>query len=196
MMCNGLLSAALAASIFCALPSIAHAADVIVVETTFQDGLDGWKSNVPDEINWEPSGGKPAGFLKSTDKTSGPTTAIAPRKFRGNYRDLGITKIVFNHRVIEQTNDTAYSPYEIRLSGPRGSARWTAEPPTGVGPWVKKTARLRQADWEVTSGTWNGLLKKVTKLEIEVELATNATIPGDTDIEGIDNVQLLAAGAD
>lgn len=42
----------------------------------------------------------------------------------------------------------------------------------------------------MNSGTWLGLLANVTQLQIPIELVTNNQIPGDTDIEGIDNVTL------
>lgn len=51
---------------------------------------------------------------------------------------------------------------------------------------------LVAGDWTVTSGTWEQLLANVTDLQIDIELVSNASIPGDTDIEGIDNIALIS----
>jgi hypothetical protein len=156
--------------------------------------LQKWTSNTPAEIRRESSGGNPGGFIQFTDKSSASTYVDAPALFHGSYASLdGAGYITYQHNIISETGVTAYSPYEIRLSGPGGAAKFDGTTPTSATTgWVTVVAPLVSGDWTVTSGTWAALLANVTDLQIDIELVTNQTIPGDTDIEGIDNIALVS----
>jgi len=165
-----------------------------IASSLFKTGLDKWKSNTPAEIAWASSGGNPDGYVQFTDATSAGTYIDAPTTYHGSYAALnGAGYITYQHQIFSETGVTAYSPYEVRLSGPGGAAKFDGTTPnSATSGWVTVVAPLVSGDWTVTSGTWSALLANVTDLQIDIELVTNQTIPGDTDIEGIDNIALIS----
>jgi hypothetical protein len=166
----------------------------VAIASNFTTGAQGWTSNTPAEVAWQSTGGSPGGFIQFTDQTGNSTYIDAPASYHAAYTKLNNAGyITYQHAIIAETGVTSYSPYEIRLSGPGGAAKFDGSPPTATSTgWVTVVAPLVSADWTVTSGTWTGLLASVTDLQIDIELVTNATIPGDTDIEGIDNVAIVS----
>jgi hypothetical protein len=174
----------------------AHAActQKTVASSAFAAGLQGWKSNTPAQVAWQSSGGNPGGFIQFMDMTNGTTYLDAPPSFRGNYAPLeNDGYLTYQHQIISETGVTAYSPYEIRLSGPGGAAKFDGTTPSSAtSGWVTIVAPIVAGDWTLTGGTWPALLANVTDVQIDIELVTNQTIPGDTDIEGIDNIALIS----
>ena len=170
------------------------AADTVLANSNFNTDLDGWTSNTPAEISWTASGGHPKGGVQFNDMTSSSTYVIAPAKFLSpaiSYTGLsGRGYISWEHRVGPQSGVQSVSPYEIRLSGPNGAAKFDGGmPPSVATGFVTVTAPLQEADWTVTSGTWAGLLANVTQMQIDIELITNATT--NEDVEYMDNVQVV-----
>lgn len=173
------------------MANLARGMDTVLIQSTFTTGLDGWTSDVPGNVAWQPKGGKRKGFVKFTDSVQGGTFLFAPAEYFQFFRGLsGKDRIVFYHRVIVETAPTTFEPYMIRLSGPGGAASWTGSPPVGPGGWVKLVVPLKPTLWTISSGTWKELLRNVTSFSILIELAHN-TPRGETDIEGIDRVQLI-----
>ncbi len=167
----------------------------IVVETEFGVNLDDWTSNTPSEVKWTSSGGNPGGYARFEDASSTGTYIAAPAKFQLDYEALGLDGsgvISFDHKIFASGSGDTYAPYMITLSGPKGIATWTGDMPVvtnGTTPWVTVTAPLIQSDWTVMSGSWSGLMEKVSGLEIQMELVVNPSGTG-SDTEGIDNVIL------
>jgi hypothetical protein len=166
----------------------------IIAGSTFGTNLDGWTSNTPSQISWSKTGGNPGGFVLFEDETGDWTVLDAPAKFLGSYSALNtVGTISFDHKIISETDIASFSPYEVDLSGPGGSATWTGATPTGLTGWVTVNVPLVQSDWHLNSGTWAGLLANVAQLQIPIELVTNQSSPGDVDHEGIDNVALSSS---
>ena len=173
----------------------------IVASSSFATDLDGWTSNTHAEISYQSTGGNPGGYIQFTDNTAASTNVFAPSKFLGNYLANGVSSLSFDFNIFAETHIQTLFPYEADLSGPGGSATFLGPMPASVYPtgWVTVTAQISNtatppAGWTVNSGTWLGLLANVTQVQIPIELITNVTIPGDTDIEGIDNVILTSTG--
>jgi hypothetical protein len=160
--------------------------------SNFNTGLQGWTSNTPAQIKWV-STGTNSGYVQFTDQTGDSTYIDAPASFHGAYTTLNNAGYLsYTHRIFSETGVTAYSPYEVRMSGPGGAATFNGATPTAAtSGWVTVLAPIVAGDWQVTSGTWSGLLANVTDVQIDIELVTNQTIPGDTDIEGIDTIALV-----
>ena len=179
----------------CAGYSAAQASTL--ASSTFDTGLDGWTSNTPTQISFQSTGGNPGGYIQFNDATGASTVVFAPAAFLGNYLSEGVASISFDDNIIAETGVSSVGRYEIDLSGPGGSASFFGAQPSTTYPtgWVNVDASITDATtpptgWHVNSGTWQGLLANVTELEIPIELVTNDEIPGDTDVEGIDNVTL------
>ena len=173
----------------------ASAADKILANTTFASDLDGWTSNTPAQVVWQATGGNPGGVALFTDQSADGTYIDAPSKFLSPavpYTSLsGKGYISWQHKMGPQANVESISPYEIRLSGPGGAAKFDGSVPA-VKPekYYTVVAPLAQADWTVTSGTWAALLANVTDMQIDIELVTNNGNFNDT--EYMDNIEVVS----
>jgi hypothetical protein len=171
-----------------------------IASSTFDTGLGGWTSNTPSQIAWQSTGGNPDGYVQFTDASGDSTVVWAPSSFLGNYASLGVSSISFDDNIIAETEVQSVGQYEIDLSGPGGSATFLGNQPPETYPtgWITVTAPISgsapPSGWEVTSGTWAGLLADVTQVQIPIELVTNSGSSGTyTDVEGIDNVTLTGS---
>lgn len=81
-----------------------------------------------------------------------------------------------------------FFPYALGLSGPGGSAQWIGPTPTGPTGWVTLSVLVDESNWNVTSGTWAGLLSDVTSFSVRIELVGTSVLPPDQD--GVDNVRI------
>jgi hypothetical protein len=191
--------------IFMAAASAALTAPVqagIIASSTFDTGLGGWTSNTPSQIAWQSTGGNPGGYVRFTDASGDGTVVWAPSSFLGNYASLGVSSISFDANIIAETKVQSVGQYEIDLSGPGGSATFLGNQPPATYPtgWITVTAAISgtapPSGWDVTSGTWVGLLANVTQVQIPIELVVNSGSTGTyTDVEGIDNVNLTGSGS-
>jgi hypothetical protein len=173
-------------------PQAADASQVVLAQSSFDADLDGWTSN--QDTKWKSRGGRPGGYIRFEDATGSFSFIFAPAKFFSAIEQAGRSgQIIFFHRIIGETNIKSVNPYTVELSGPHGAATWTGDMPTGTTPWVKVKVPLKQRKWTVTSGTWRGLMRKITSFSIQIELVTNNQIPGDTDIEGVDEVKVVTS---
>ena len=170
--------------------------------STFGTGLDGWTSNTPSQIAWQSVGGNPGGYIQFTDASGDSTVVWASSSFLGNYASLGVSSISFDDNIIAETQVQSVGQYEIDLSGPGGSATFLGNQPPATYPtgWITVTAAISgtapPSGWDVTSGTWVGLLANVTQVQIPIELVVNSGSTGTyTDVEGIDNVNLTGSGS-
>jgi len=120
---------------------------------------------------------------------------IAPASYLAgaiNYKKLdGKAYFAWQHQVVQEIDARDNFPYQIAISGPGGSATFTASRPTlsNVGPWRQLVAPLVEADWTVTSGTWRQILADVESVHITIEQFANGDI--NEDAEAIDNIELV-----
>ncbi len=173
----------------------AEAGDTVLVKTTFSTGLGGWTSNTPSEVAWQATGGNPNGVAVFTDLTNSATYIDAPTTFLSpaiNYAKLsGKGYLSWQHKIGKEANVESVSPYEIRLSGPGGAAKFDGStPPITPQKWQTVVAPLQETDWIVTSGSWDGLLANVTDMQINMELVTNDGVNFDT--EYMDNIEIVS----
>ena len=153
-------------------PPPAYRGRVLVpVGSEFDAGLDGWSGG--SEIRFQSGIGNSPGSMEFQELYRGSGFASAPPKFLGFWSSLdGKGFISFQHRVALQFSPGFWGaavPREIRLSGPGGSAVWQGAAPEFSNNWVSVSVKLDQAEWTVTSGTWQNLLDQVTAFEIRVD---------------------------
>jgi len=165
----------------------------IIVSSTFDTILDGWVGAPESEdVLHDSIGGNPGGYAHFRDRVGSRTYISAPSSFLGNWLDLGITSITYDHKVIVPAiPDTALYHYTIEISGPGGAAIWESDDTVLPEPtdWITITALLPDDKWFITSGTWEGLLTKVTTLNIYIEMFGSGAV-GTHEECGIDNVLL------
>lgn len=77
----------------------------------------------------------------------------------------------------------SFGSYYVRISGPGGVAQWSAPGPDGPTDWVSLQAPIREADWNVISGSWGALLQQVDEMRVVTEI-----VAGMPEIDGLDNV--------
>lgn len=173
----------------CALVLVPAFGSAFTIASDFENGLDGWTNELGDgSTTWASSGGNPGGFVHFNDNFDAEWI-VAPSKFLGDWsRFNGVGKVMFDHRLINiGQNAYEFLPYEVRISGPGGSAIWTGPKPSGPTGWLKFVIQLIPNLWTVTSGTWDGLLANVTDFRILIEKCRNN---GLGEENGVDNVRL------
>ena len=158
--------------------------------STFDTNLDGWTMpNQQDSMfDWQSAGGNPGGFAQFVDGDADNSTFItAPANFLGDWSGFdSIGSISFDHQQIDAGTGNTLVPFEIFLSGPGGSARFTEDHPGTIGPWLSVNAKLIESLWSVENGSWSGLLADVTQFDIRIEVVDNNNTLGDH--AGIDNI--------
>lgn len=175
----------------CMFPRPAFAA-LILAESDFSTGLDGWTTNVPSEVSWESTGGNPGGYVRHEDGAGSSSFLIAPSKFLGDWSGAdGVGGLSFDHRIFSTgfIGDQAIFPYFVSISGPGGSALWEGDTATGATDWLTVNAPINESDWTVT-GVWDDLLLNVTNLQLKIEYVDNDD-SRSRDISGIDNVRFF-----
>lgn len=169
------------------MSSPAQATITTPVGSTFDANLDGWTGNA----SWASGGGNPGGYAHYPGSIfqPAPTGINAPAKFLGDWSGLnGTGRISFDHRIIDVGEGVnGFYPYFIQLGGPGGGATWTGPTPSAATDWLTFHADLDASNWNVTSGTWAGLLNNVTSFHIRLEVVGNSVA---ADEDGIDNVWL------
>jgi len=169
-----------------------QAAYALSAQSTFDTDLEGWTGSQPaPEVSWAGTDGNPGGYARFFDLIPDYTFLIAPAPFLGDWSDLdGSGVLSYDHKVFSSGLYDVARPYEVRISGPGGSANWTGATPTGPTGWVPQVIPIRQDAWTLLAGTWSGLLASVDTLTIRIEPFANVE-GGDPEVCGIDNVQLV-----
>lgn len=154
------------------------------VSTTFDTDLDGWTISGDNTHFWNPVDGNPDGCLEVPDNASGPwSTALAPPKFLGNWRDMTESDSVsYDVLFLPTTESSGNPPAVFRISGPGGSARFNQVIEDSV--WVHIAAPLDSTAWTVESGTWSDILLAVLQFEVAVEYRS-----GDETVR-VDNIEI------
>ena len=177
----------------CAMPA---QADKILAQTTFDTDLGGWTCSEPAALSWSAGGGNPGGRAVFSETGGTQATMIAPASFLAgaiNYSKLnGKAYISWQHQVVQEIDVRDNYPYQITISGPGGSAIFTASRPTtfNIGPWRQLVAPLVEADWTVTNGSWIGILTDVESIHISIEQFVNGNI--HEDVEAMDNIKVVS----
>ena len=154
------------------------------VSTTFDTDLDGWVVVGDNTHFWNPTGGNPDGCLEVPDNASGPwSTATAPIKFLGNWRDMTPSDSVsYDVLFLPVVGSSGNPPAVFIISGPGGTAVYDETIADSV--WVHISAPIDSSFWSVQSGTWSGILQRVTNFEVAVEYKS-----GDETVL-VDNIEL------
>lgn len=161
--------------------------DAQLIRSTFDHGQDGWTSNTPAEVVWNPNG-----YLQFADSSDNGTHVAAPQEYCTALSTLGVDGVYvlrYDMRISQIGDGTVY-PYEANIYGVGGSAIWTGAQPNLSGDWVRVEIPICHSNsgWHVNSGTWDGILQGVTKLTLEIELVSSTGT--GVDIAEIDNVEL------
>jgi len=157
------------------------------VVSDFETGTpDGWTSEGDGIYYWESGTGNPGGCMRVDDDATGNMNrAFAPLKFLGNWSLAGATDTlkadIFLHKIA-----TTYvtSNFVFRIAGPGGQATAILSPTPASDVWTHYKVSLSSTDWQLNSGTWNGLMQNVTTLIVTMEY-----ISGD-EYNRLDNVSL------
>jgi hypothetical protein len=154
---------------------------------TFSEGDTGdWTFVNTGGISNPGSGGNGGGYAQVVDGT-GPTHALAPARFLGDWRPLdGRGRLSFDLRMVAFAGVPQGAVPFVSLAGPGGAAHVVltpAEVPLSTRIWKRFAYPLDAASWTLTRGTWGELLADVRELRIDLELFSGA------ETVGLDNVQ-------
>jgi len=173
----------------------------LLVVSDFDDGsLDGWqrKNDGKTGVIANPgAGGNDGGFILFTDGTSGgPAENIqAGSQFLGDWSQaltspdssfISLDAILFDPHVEQGSVDQII----VFIEGVGGSAFIDLGLPSVEDSWQQFVAPLRQADWTITSGSWESLLSDISAFEIQMDWVNPAGKQ-----TGIDNISLSLDGS-
>lgn len=186
------------AALLCPSGAAFAKSDSIVVQTTFDSDLGGWTTNTPPDVSWKASGGNPGGEAYFTDVTLGVGTFLyAPSAFLSpavNFTQLdGKAYISYQHLMVKETEIQQVGDYNIVISGPGGTATFGGGQAIVLAKknkWTTVVAPLIEADWVMSSGTWDALMANVTSIQIPMEMVSNGS--DFKDEEAIDNIQIVS----
>ncbi len=152
--------------------------------------LNDWSFSSTGGVTNPGTGGNGGGFCRVVDGT-GTSVALAPARFLGNLSSLnGTGALTVDFRLVSVSGPVVGTSQFIRLSGPGGIASVAltpAEIPASTLVWKTLRYPLTASAWNVSSGTWAGLLANVTECRIEAEVVNGS------EIVGLDNFGRLAA---
>jgi len=157
------------------------------VSSTFDTGYDGWSATTFDTSgegfgwSWQPEGGNGGGFAQfQADSLSAPffNFLASPVSFSGDWSALeGIGELRYDVRA---TGDSTVDAFVV-VQGSGGVMWFDRAQAVGDG-WLTISAPLVKSEWQVTSGSWEGIMSDVGRVSIY-------PIPGGW--WAIDNVMLV-----
>lgn len=179
---------------FVAFPGNSGVYAGIIAFSGFDRSLEGWTSNLSNEVTWKSTGGNPGGYAQFVDGSTGETWFVAPAAFRGDLRILdGTGTLTYDQRLVQIGGfNSGMVPMEVRLSGPGGEANWLSDYPTEGLQWNHMIVPFQQNAWNIMSGSWSGLLANVTSFWIRAEHVDNFWGQPNRETFTIDNVTLTA----
>ena len=163
-------------------------ASAATISSTFDTGSENWIAVDPTAdytASWQSTGGNPGGFLQGIETNPLGSTGyfIAPSKFLGNLSAYSGGTLSYDIKIIG--GSSYFNDVDVIFSSGANSASWTSNiNPTGQG-WFNFQIQLDQANF--TGGNLAAILANVTKLQIRGEYING------TEVEGLDNVQLMTA---
>jgi hypothetical protein len=165
--------------------AIATIVQAQVITTFDTDSLENWRSEGDGSYYLELNTGNPVNCMRVDDDATGDLNiAFAPVKFLGDWSNADTTDSIYTDIFVSLISGTRTpSLWVFRISGPGGSARGplvTVE----LDQWNHIAIALDSSFWQISSGTWTGILDYVNHLEVRVEY-----INGDEFVR-LDNIGL------
>lgn len=162
-----------------------------IATSTFDSDLDGWTLAGNPSLSHQATGGNPGGFALYND-TGGPLGdgwLVAPSAYLGDWTDLeGVGSLSWDHRMLVTMWGADILTGQATISGPAGSAFFDSGL-SFAGQWQTFVAPISASSWQITGGTWNGLLANVTDLRLRLDATRDEGLPGEAD--GMDSVALV-----
>lgn len=173
----------------------------VVIESTFDDDLEGWEVGLAvDDLQQKPNGGVPGGYLRGTD---GPRNSyvIAPEKFLGDLTSFNHGMVSFDHIAF-----TAIHPPEevtgqgrVTFVGNGNTGSVYASVPSNLSEldtWTNRSLDLSAENWisentglPATESEFLAVLSDVTELRVTIDTDYD-NVPAE--IAGMDNFRIVA----
>jgi len=177
--------------LFCAIiePNLVFGS--VYAESDFDHGLEGWSAITSDAtILWRSEGGNPGGYfqLVETQHLGIGSWSVAPAKFLGDWSALnGNARLSFDLKLISGGPIQDVAKVEIESSD-SSAIKYCAIGSSMKGQWCRFSVPISKYEWDVSQGTWEGLLSNVEYLGIEIEHVVG------NEVTGLDNVKLEITG--
>ena len=171
--------------VFLLFSSSASAASIAF--SSFDSDPDGW-TTLSTDLTWQSSGGvSDTGYIRYNNNLGSNARVHAPAKFLGDWVSMEVVEITYQANIFQTGNFVRKAPYRVSISGPGGDATWygpAVEPST---TWKFLSVPVEEAEWDISSGTWEAILSDVTDFSIVMAYYTNTS---PFEITGVDNVSL------
>lgn len=181
---------------------LAHGA---IASNDWESGtLEGWTYTASNGGSWiNPGfGGNPGGYLAyidGPDNQIDPPQIFAPAEYLGDYtafEDIGY----FQYDIINFSDNQNPGNYQrIRLLGANGEEARALVEYLPTDTWQTITVAITEANWQMLSGTWDGLIANVTGLYFGGDVVVGAGAEGAVDnfslVPAPGSVALLGFGA-
>ncbi len=171
--------------------STAQATPVILAQTDFSTGLEGWDTESAGgaTVSYRPTGGESGGFIEFDDLTGAlPMTAVAPAAYL-DWADHRQITLSFFHRVTDFGGWPATASPQVYLRSPSSRATFVF-PSFGTSNWTQWSVSLTdQAGWTIDSGSWADLRANADFLGINMDITSGF------DDSGLDTVLLTGVSA-
>ena len=168
--------------------------NIVIAETLWDSDntLQGWTFTDNGLGSWDNPGadGNPGGYARYTDVASnmqGPSL-FAPGQYLGDYSSYIGGCFTYDIRLEMPSNDPGLpSNYpRIRLQGSDGSEARALANFDLTTDWTSVQINILESDWEMVSGTWNGLIGDVSGLYFGGDFLLGSGPEG-----AVDNFRLL-----
>ncbi|MFK7757362.1 MAG: hypothetical protein AB8B53_10570 [Flavobacteriales bacterium] len=114
------------------------------------------------------AGGMPPA-MRLTDLIGSTTFGIAPPSFTGDWSVLDNNGLIEFDIKIESNNAPVTEKDILILTGADGSQATFIAPVVNTNDWQTFTAPIDEDEWQMTSGTWSGLLANVAQVRLGLE---------------------------
>ena len=157
------------------------------VSSTFDTGYNGWNPAFFG-WSWQADGGNPGGYVQFTETGIPPYVfMVAPGTFHGNWSALdGVGALRYDFRLFAGTPDDTAGIQVTGGFGTGGSMFWRQPATAGTLGWETVVAPLTEGSWQITAGTWAGILADVTDVQLFPDYYDHF---GETT--GVDNFELV-----
>jgi len=149
------------------------------------DSLENWRSEGDGQYYLELDAGNPGNCMRVNDDATGNTNlAIAPLQYIGNWSAVDTSDSVITDLFVSKISGThTQNLWAFRISGPGGTATSSAITLV-LEQWNHIAISLDSSNWNISSGSWQELLKHVNHFEIRAEY-----VNGDEFVR-LDNIKL------
>lgn len=140
--------------------------------SSFADDEDGWQFFNFRGIQWinDPAKGRVVELDDASSSNGLGMEGYAPAKFEGDWRPLdGVGKISYDVKVTPYAGTTVSADPRLKISGPGGRARITANQVNISNQWDLIEFPIDSCSWTMELGTWSELIKDVTQIWVRLE---------------------------